>query len=76
MPSHSANSAGVAISFGTRIEISVLIVQYLSVKVWFMPFYLVLCDSIFESLRYYDPIFDTSIGLKNDTGEGWGEYRG
>lgn len=26
---HSANSAGVAISFGTRIEISVLIVQYL-----------------------------------------------
>ena len=25
----SANSAGVAISFGTRIEISVLIVQYL-----------------------------------------------
>lgn len=41
-----------------------------------MTFYLVLCDSIFEPSRYYDPTFDTSIGLKNDTGEGWGEYRG
>lgn len=41
-----------------------------------MSFYLVLHDSTFEQLRYYDPIFDTSIGLKNDTGEGWREYRG
>lgn len=38
IPSHSANSAGVAISFGTRIEISVLIVQYLLVLVRFMMF--------------------------------------
>uniref|UniRef100_UPI00397AAA5C hypothetical protein n=1 Tax=Pseudomonas aeruginosa TaxID=287 RepID=UPI00397AAA5C len=67
---------GVAISFGTRIEISVLIVQYLSVKVWFTSFYLVLFDSIIDTSRYYDPIFDTSIGLKNDTGESWREYWG
>ncbi|MFG5995466.1 hypothetical protein, partial [Salmonella enterica] len=70
------NSAGVAISFGTRIEISVLIVQYLPIKVWFTSFYLVLLDSIFDASRYYDPIFDTSTGLKNDTGKGWREYRG
>jgi len=54
----------------------VLIVQYLSVKVWFTSFYLVLYDSKVDTQRYYDPIFDTSTGLNNDTGKGGREYWG